>query len=137
MKLNTQLNIFIIEDNKMFALMLKNELIKFLESQNYHIHTFNRAEESESYLKLMPDLVLIDYHLDGNDQNAMDGLSAIEMIRKISPDTDFVMITNDLETELFLKAKQLNIYDYLTKSTNVPFKLNLTINQWLKWKKLA
>ena len=60
MKLNTQLNIFIIEDNKMFALMLKNELIKFLESQNYHIHTFNRAEESESYLKLMPDLVLIE-----------------------------------------------------------------------------
>ena len=64
----------------------------------------------------------------------MNGIEVIEMIRRYCPATDFIMITMDEDTELFLRSKNHGIYDYLTKSTHVPYKLSLSITHWLKLK---
>lgn len=131
-----KLNIFVIDDNRLFGLTLKAELEKSLLGRDFEIFLFEDGETSKPKLFLSPDLVLVDYHLDSAKENAMNGLQVIEMIRNESPDSDFIMITMDEQTELFLRSKEYEIYDYLTKSPALPFKLSLTIQQWLKMKRL-
>jgi CheY-like chemotaxis protein len=134
MKNQERITIFIIEDNKLFALLLETELKRILTDKYYAIHVFENGELCERFLHMEPQLVIVDYHLDGIDANAMNGLDAIKMIKAKNPDTDFIMVTNDEMTELFLKSKKAGVYDYLTKNSSLIYKLNLLLNQWLKQK---
>lgn len=129
-----KLNIFIIDDNRLFALTLRAEVEKSLKGREFEIFLFENGEACRSKLFLNPQLVLVDYHLDSMKENAMNGLEVIEMIRNESPDSDFIMITMDEQTELFLRSKEYQIYDYITKSSHLPFKLSLAIQHWLKMK---
>ena len=129
-----KLKIFIIEDNKIFALLLKSELENSFPEGAFVISIFESGEDCEGMIYLKPDLAIVDYHLDSENKNGMTGLDLIDMIRKRSPDTDFIMVTMDEKTELFLRSKERGIHDYLTKSTNLPFKLSLSITHWLKLK---
>lgn len=128
------LRIFIIDDNRLFGLTLKGELQKSLEGYDYDIQLFEDGESCDAAAG-KPDLVLVDYHLDGKNDKAINGLQVIEKIRKHSPETDFIMITMDEKTELFIRSKTYQIYDYITKSSSLPFKLSLTMQHWLKMKK--
>lgn len=130
--MHKRLKIFIIDDNRLFALTLKGELEKTLEGAAADILLFEDGENCSFPPGGEPDLALVDYHLDGKNENAMNGLEVIEKIRDQSPATDFIMITMDEKTELFLRSKEHDIYDYIPKSTSLPFKLSLTIQQWLR-----
>ncbi len=116
----------------MFALLLKTEIENSFPEHAFRIYLFENGEDCEGMLYLKPELCLVDYHLDSQNENAMTGLELIDKIRKRSPETDYILITNNEETELFLRSKERKIYDYLTKSENITFKLNLSISHWLK-----
>ena len=134
MEAKEHMNIFIIDDNKMFALLLKTELENSFSERNFVISTFESGEACENMLHLEPDLVLVDYHLDSTGKDAMNGIEVIDMIRKHCPETDFIMITMDEHTELFLRSKNHDIYDYLIKSPHIAYKLNLSVSHWLNLK---
>lgn len=125
------LTIFIIDDNSLFGLTLRAELAKHLQGITANVLLFEDGESCE-VRDTLPDLVLVDYHLDGKNESAMNGLQVIDKIRSQSPDTDFIMITMDEKTEIFLRSREHGIYDYITKSASLPFKLSLAIQQWLK-----
>jgi|ERR1700752_100131 len=128
--------IFIIEDSKMFALRLKSELENSFPDEKFEVFIFENGETCEGHLHLNPDLAIVDYHLDSKNQNAMNGLDLIDVMRKSCPETDFIMVTMDEQTELFLRSKEHDIYDYLIKNSNLSFTLNLSVSHWLKTKAL-
>lgn len=128
------IKIFIIDDNKAFALLLKGTLETSFPEEKLEISIFENGEKCLRMLDAKPDLAIVDYHLNTVKQEAMNGIELIDSMRTKSHETDFIMITMDHRTELFLRSKEHGIYDYLTKSSNVPFKLTLSLSQWLKLK---
>lgn len=132
--MNKPKKIFIIDDNEVLALLLKTHLENSFPEEEFMISLFESGEDCEGMVFHKPDLAIVDYHLDGNNEKAMTGLNLIDIIRKRSPETDFIVITLDQETELFLRSKERDIYDYLIKSPNVPYSLSLSVTQWLKYK---
>jgi len=135
MEENRLIKIFIVDDNKAFALLLKGSLESSFPDQKFDISIFESGEASVNALDIKPDLAIVDYHLNSEDPNAMNGIDVIDSIREKCPKTDFIMITMDQRTELFLRSKEHDIYDYLTKSSNISFKLTLSVSQWLKLKR--
>lgn len=129
-----KLDIFIIEDNKLFATMLRAEFEKASYLEQFEVHVFENGEACESRLSLQPDLAIVDYHLDGVNSKAMNGIEVIQLIKERSPETVFIMITMDEKAELFLRSKEEGVYDHITKGPLLPFKLELSIQQWLKWR---
>ena len=128
------MNLFLIEDNPAFALLLKTEITKSFPENVFSISVFETGESCKKMLHLEPEMVIVDYHLNSTNPTAMDGLETMEMIRAQVPQCDFVMVTADKHTELFLRSKEHAVYDYLIKDTNVPYRLSLTLNHWLKLK---
>lgn len=130
----TKIRVFIIDDNKAFALLLKGTLENSFPDENFEISIFESGEACLSALDIKPDLAIVDYHLNSENPEAINGIELIDKIRIKCPETEYIMITMDQRTELFLRSKEHDIFDYLTKSTNLPFKLNLSVTQWLKLK---
>lgn len=128
------MNLFIIEDDELFALLLKVEIEKSFPDQAFSISVFKSGEDCQKMLHLNPELALVDYHLNSVNRNAIDGIAVMEMIREKVPGCDFIMITADEHTELFLRSKAHTVYDYLMKDLNVGYRLSLAMNHWLKLK---
>jgi CheY-like chemotaxis protein len=63
------------------AVFLKSLEIEFLHHTDFIVETYAvRALYSQSRKK--PDVIILDYHLDGIDKNAMNGIETLDKIKE-------------------------------------------------------
>lgn len=106
-----ELVIFIVDDNKIYRRLMK----RTINRPNFSVLTFSTGEECLKYMHLNPDLVLLDYHLDGVNPYAKKGDVIYPLIKEKSPDTKIIMISSD---EKFRLISDLN----LKQKSNLVFK---------------
>lgn len=86
-----EITIFIVDDNKVYLKLLKHSL----KRKNFTILTFTTGEECLDYLELKPDLVILDYHLDGVNPYAQKGDKISKLINQKLPNTETILISSD------------------------------------------
>ncbi len=136
MAANNQLSIFIVDDDKMLAKALKNEIEKTFPKLNPVISTYESGEECQKAIHNKPNLIIVDYHMDSKVKNAMDGVKTIDMIKKHSPNTEVIMFTSEEKADVAVKAMHHGAHDYIVKNEFMFRKLNMSILQCLKLKDL-
>lgn len=103
------LHILILEDSDDDA-----ELIaEALETENFATPRVTRARNRLEYiaaLELAPDCVIADYRLPG-----FNGLAALELLHKRTPDTPFLLVSGTIGEELATEALHRGASDYLLK----------------------
>jgi nitrogen regulation protein NR(I) len=88
---------------------------KFLTSLGHSVRTAPTAEQGlEIARREPPDLVILDVRLPG-----MDGLAALEEIRKLNPDARVIVITAHGTLETAVRAVKLGAVDYLAKPVDL------------------
>jgi len=87
---NTSKNIFVVDDDKMFATMLADHLE---EQGGYTVTTFATGEECLERLGERPDVIILDYYLDSNVPGAKNGLEILQTIHKNAPDQKVIMLS--------------------------------------------
>ena len=88
--------------------------IKFLEKRGYNVLVALTALDAIEMIKTSPpDIILLDEMMPG-----MDGLSAIEEIRKINKHIPIVMVTKSEEENIMEEAIGQQITDYIVKPVN-------------------
>lgn len=118
--------IFIVEDDASFAEFL--EII--LKEENYRVYTFPNAEKAlKAIPQYNPPIVITDLKLPG-----MDGITFIEKAKKISPETEFILITAFGSIPSAVSALKKGAFDYLTKPLSSPEELLEKIEKVLKGK---
>jgi DNA-binding NarL/FixJ family response regulator len=106
----------IIEDERAIRESLKS-LIGNSENFECH-HVFSNAEEAiEQIPGLHLDVVLTDIHLPGKS-----GIDCVQVLKKKSPKTQFLMCTSFEDTDSVFNALKAGATGYLTKTTQ-PSKL--------------
>lgn len=95
------LTVFIVDDNKVYLNLLKN----VIKGTNITVHTFDIGEDCLKCLDLAPDLVILDYHLDGVNPGVMKGDKIAELIEAELPDTEIIMISSDQKFKLLVDLK--------------------------------
>jgi two-component system, chemotaxis family, chemotaxis protein CheY len=100
--------IMIVEDSNLMTAVISNFVKK---EGTFELLTAKNGEEAVAkYKESKPDLVFMDIKMPG-----MDGLTALELIRKYDPDAKVVMCTALKETEQEEKAKKLGAKGYIRK----------------------
>lgn len=117
MNLNKKINIFIVEDNKIFAIALKADIESAFAGMSIDIKTFETGEECLSkFIEVKPQIVILDYHLDKNTPDAANGLTVLSWIKNNNPITYVIMLTKDDNIDIALQSFKHGASDYIVKT---------------------
>jgi two-component system OmpR family response regulator len=104
--------LFIIEDDPMFAEMLKD----FLKSRPmWEVTHFVTGEEAVKSAYQDPELVIIDYHLDSTVTKGMSGIDTMVQLKKISPQSHCVFLSGQKSYGVALQTISHGAENYIIK----------------------
>ena len=126
-------NIFLVDDD---ALFLKSLQIDFLHNSEFAIETFSTGEKCIGQLSLNPDVIILDYHLDGIDVNAMNGIDTLDKIRSYKPGIPVIMLSSQDKIEVAVNCLHHRAYDYVVKSETAFIRLQKIIQTIIHYKKI-
>lgn len=139
-QLNRKFKIFVVEDSDLYRELLKRfiqtidrEFI-FQENENYEISQFSSGEACISLLYEKPDIVVLDYMLNGytNERDAMNGMETLLEIKRKSPKTHVIIITSRGDMSLASEFIQNGASDYISKEPGVREKLQHSVARLMR-----
>ncbi|MCE3281160.1 MAG: putative two component, sigma54 specific, transcriptional regulator, Fis family [Bacteroidetes bacterium] len=117
METSKELKIVIVADNPLFAEMLKKTMSLGLE-EDVVIKTLGSADvflkELESN-RVSSDVVVLDYKLNKRAGEEKDCKSVIDQIRRVSPETAIVVISDEKDMLEAAKTLQYGANEYVSK----------------------
>ncbi|MBA0884635.1 response regulator [Flavobacterium undicola] len=133
MKNENKIKLFLVDDD---ALFLKSLEIEFMEQADFYIETYSTGELCVANLSNKPDVIILDYQLDGIDKTAMNGIATLDKIKAFNPDIPVVMLSSQDKIEVAVKCMHHKAFDYVVKSETAFMRLQKIIPTIFKYKKM-
>jgi two-component system OmpR family response regulator len=133
MKANNKIKIFLVDDD---ALFLKSLEIEFLQHGDFNIETFITGELCVENLSHNPDLIILDYHLDGINKNAINGIETLDKIKSYNTDITVVMLSSQDKIDVAINCMHHKAFDYVIKSETAFMRLQKIITAIFRYKKM-
>ncbi|MFI5264808.1 MAG: response regulator [Candidatus Kapaibacterium sp.] len=125
--------LFIVDDD---ALFLKSLEIEFKLNANFHIKTFSTGERCLEELDLNPDVIILDYHLDGIDNTAINGLETLIRIKAAHSHIPVIMLSSQDKIEVAVNCMHHDAFDYVVKSETAFLRLRKNITSIFKYREI-
>jgi two-component system, OmpR family, response regulator len=148
MKTDNKIKLFLVDDD---ALFLKSLQIEFMEHADFEIETFasgelcmqqltnnsngNNLDYHEMAAK-KPDIIILDYHLDGIDKNAMNGMGTLDKIKALDADIPVIMLSSQDKIDVAINCMHHKATDYVVKSETAFMRLQKIITTIFHHKKI-
>ena len=104
--------IFFVDDEPMFINLME---YTFKCKSGYRIRTFNSGEECIKCMDMNPDLVIVDFFLQGADPQ-MTGLNVLKKIKEINPTTLIVFLSGNDDEATINEAMTAGAKRYILKN---------------------
>jgi two-component system OmpR family response regulator len=128
MNKKNKINIFIVEDNKVFTLALKADIETAFLNMSIQIHSFETGESCmEKFKEEKPNVVILDYNLNSMNPNAANGIAILDWIKKENHETNVIMLTSEDNLEIALRSFKHGASDYVVKSETKFRKINYSL----------
>ena len=133
MKNENKIKLFLVDDD---AVYLKSLEIEFLQHADFAIETFATGELCMENLSHEPDVIILDYFLDGIDKNAKNGIETLDKIKALSPDIPVVMLSSQDKIDVAINCMHHRAFDYVVKSETAFIRLQKIITTIFRYKKM-
>ncbi len=130
---NEKIKLFLVDDDAVF---LKSLEIEFLQHADFDIETYPTGELCIKNLSHNPDVIILDYNLDGVDKTAMNGMETLDKIKATHPDISVVMLSSQDKIEVAVNCIHHRAFDYVVKSETAFTRLQKIITTIFKYKKM-
>ena len=130
---NDKIKIFLVDDD---ALFLKSLEIDFIEHADFTIETFATGELCMNEISKQPDVIVLDYFLDGIDKTAMNGIETLDKIKAFNPDIPVVMLSSQDKIEVAIDCMHHKAFDYVVKSETAFMRLQKIITTIFHYQKI-
>lgn len=128
-----RIKLFLVDDD---ALLLKALEIDFLQHSNFIIETYATGELCIENLAHNPDIIILDYHLDGITKDAMNGVDTLDKIKAKLPDIPVIMLSSQDKIDVAINCMHHHAYDYVVKSETAFMRLQKVIADIIQTKKI-
>jgi DNA-binding NtrC family response regulator len=128
-----KIKIFLVDDDAVF---LKSLEIEFLQHADFIIETYATGELSIENLSRNPDVIILDYFLDGIDKNAMNGIETLDKIKAHNSDIPVVMLSGQDKIDVAINCMHHKAFDYVVKSETAFIRLQKIITTIFQYKKM-
>ena len=133
MKKENKMHLFLVDDD---ALFLKSLEIEFHHHTDFTVETFATGELCVENLSHNPDVIILDYHLNGIDKNAMNGIETLDKIKALNPDIPVVMLSSQDKIDVAISCMHHRAFDYVVKSETAFIRLQKIITTIFRYKKM-
>lgn len=133
MKNENKIHLFLVDDDAMFLKLLE---IEFLQHADFAIETFPTGELCMANLSHNPDVIILDYFLDGIDKTAMNGLDTLDKIKTFNPDIPIVMLSSQDKIDVAINCMHHRAFDYVVKSETAFVRLQKIITTIFRYRKM-
>jgi DNA-binding NtrC family response regulator len=130
---NNKVKIFLVDDD---ALFLKSLEIEFMENADFTVETYSTGELCIANLSNNPDVIILDYQLDGIVENAMNGLETLDKVKAFNPEIPVVMLSSQDKIEVAINCMHHKAFDYVVKSETAFVRLQKIITAIFKYQKM-
>src|SRR5437868_5996234 len=108
-----KIKLFLVDDDAVF---LKSMQIEFLQHADFVIETYATGELCVKNLSRNPDVIILDYHLDGIDKTAMNGMDTLDKIKAFNSDIPVIMLSSQDKIDVAINCMHHRAFDYVVKS---------------------
>ena len=133
MKDDKKIKIFLVDDDALFLKLLE---IEFLQHGDFIIETYATGEKCIDHLNNKPDLIILDYHLDGINTMAMNGIETLDNIKFINPKIPVVMLSSQDKIDVAINCMHHKAWDYVVKSETAFFHLQKIMMDIFNYQKM-
>lgn len=130
---NEPIKVFLVDDDAVYLKLLE---IEFMEFAVFKVSTFHTGEECLEHLDENPDVIILDYLLDGVDKTAMNGILTLDKIKDYDSDIPVVMLSSQDKIEVAVDCMRHKALDYVVKSETAFLRLQKIITVLSKYKKM-
>ena len=119
--MNTQnkISVYLVDDNELFISTLAIFLNECFKSE-IEISKFSTGEDSLKKIQENPkataDVVILDYHLNTESKEAMNGIDILKKIKEINRDIVVVMLSAEDKLSIATECIKYGAYEYVVKS---------------------
>lgn len=113
MKPQDKVKLFLVDDDKVFLKALE---IEFSQEGNFEIRTFATGELCLKDIPYGPDIVILDYHLDDIEKDAMNGIQTLDKIKELNEDIPVIMLSSQDKIDIAVNCMHHKALDYVVKS---------------------
>lgn len=128
-----KIKLFLVDDDAVF---LKSLEIEFLENADFSIETFASGEQCLENLEHNPDVIILDYHLDGINKDAINGIETLDKIKVYNPEIPVIMLSSQDKIEVAVECMHHKAIDYVVKSETAFTRLKKIISTSLRYQKM-
>ena len=133
MSSSKKISIFLVDDDALYLTLLHAD---FATNPEYVITNFVNGESCLECLSEKPDIIVLDYYLDGINKTALNGLETLAKIRETNPEIPVIMLSSQDKIEVAVNCMKLQAFDYIVKSETAFSRLHNAISTALKVKKM-
>lgn len=130
---DNKINLFLVDDDVVF---LKSLEIEFLQHADLLIETFTTGEDCVKHLAHNPDVIILDYLLNGIVEHAMNGIETLDKIKEFDPEIPVVILSAQDKIEVAVNCMHHKAYDYVVKSETAFMRLQKIISEILHKRKI-
>src|SRR4030042_4453591 len=125
--------LFLVDDD---ALFLKSLEIEFAQNTKSVIKTFPTGELCLKNLSQNPDIIILDYYLNGINKNAINGLETLDRIKAANPLIPVIMLSSQDKIAVAVNCMKHQAFDYIVKSETAFLRLQKTITAIFHYQKI-
>jgi DNA-binding NtrC family response regulator len=118
------------------ALFLKSLEIEFMANGEFEIETFVSGELCIANLSKNPDIIILDYHLDGINPEAINGLETLKQIKEKHKDIPVIILSSQDKIEVAVNCMHHEAFDYVVKSETAFVRLRKAIDSLFQLQKI-
>lgn len=128
-----KIKLFLVDDDAVF---LKSLEIQFLNHSDFEIVTFATGELCIDRLNESPDIVILDFHLDGIDKTAINGIETLDAIKQFNSEIPVIMLSSQDKIEVAIQCMHHQATDYVVKSETAFVRLQKIITSIFQFNKM-
>jgi len=125
--------LFLVDDDPLF---LKSLEIEFAQNTGSAIKTFATGEQCLETIFQNPDVIVLDYHLNSVDENAINGLETLDRIKSVNPLIPVIMLSSQDKIEVAVNCMKHQAFDYIIKSETAFIRLQKAITTIFHYQKI-
>jgi two-component system OmpR family response regulator len=117
METRDKLKVFLVDDDYSFTHYMKKSIL-MSHTGKVEISTYCTGEDCLINLDIQPDLIILDYHLNGIEEHAMNGMEILKRIKRNLPETKVLLVSSQKKPEVMMDTFRYGAEEYFNKTVN-------------------